>query len=273
MKYFETECVSEHIIRIKSFLGMCAYLVVGQEKAALIDTCEGIGDLKKVVKELTNKPCFVILTHGHFDHVNGCGQFDEVYLNKKDFEICQRDSSWEFRQNRLQEQLGEKATEIPKTDFILPKEDIFKELEDGATFDLGNICLRAIEVPGHTQGMTCILIEDERTIIFGDACGTCGLLFKEESSTIVEYQNSLLNLKKWENQYDTVLRNHGNYCSPKDVLDNNIELCKSIINRTDDKEPFLYRGVEHLLAKKIDEKLRRIDGKEGNIAYDESHIF
>ena len=46
-----------------------AYLLVGEEKACLIDTGNGFCDIGKAVHELTDKSIVVINTHGHPDHV------------------------------------------------------------------------------------------------------------------------------------------------------------------------------------------------------------
>ena len=57
-----------------------SFLVVGEERAALIDTGAGMGNLAKEVKEITDKPLYVLNTHGHVDHAGGNGQFPVVYL-------------------------------------------------------------------------------------------------------------------------------------------------------------------------------------------------
>ena len=44
-------------------------LVIGDDKAVLIDTGCGIGDLYQAVKEITNKPVRVVNTHTHADHL------------------------------------------------------------------------------------------------------------------------------------------------------------------------------------------------------------
>ena len=46
------------------------FLFVGTERALLLDTGIGIGDLKGLVEEITDKPYDVVLTHGHRDHVH-----------------------------------------------------------------------------------------------------------------------------------------------------------------------------------------------------------
>ena len=47
------------------------YLLIGSEKAMLIDTAYGDGDLRAFVETITDKPVMVCNTHGHFDHTGG----------------------------------------------------------------------------------------------------------------------------------------------------------------------------------------------------------
>jgi hydroxyacylglutathione hydrolase len=44
------------------------YLLEGREKALLIDTGWGAGNLRALVEKLTSKPVIVTNTHGHLDH-------------------------------------------------------------------------------------------------------------------------------------------------------------------------------------------------------------
>ena len=47
------------------------HLLVGQEKALLIDTGYGEGNFREIVESITDKPVMVVDTHGHFDHTGG----------------------------------------------------------------------------------------------------------------------------------------------------------------------------------------------------------
>lgn len=62
-----------------------SFLVVGEERAALIDTGAGMGNLAKEVKEITDKPLYVLNTHGHVDHAGGNGRFLWFICRKKIF--------------------------------------------------------------------------------------------------------------------------------------------------------------------------------------------
>ena len=58
------------------------YLLIGDEKAVLIDTLYGFGDLRQIVESITDKPVMVINTHGHFDHTGGNSFWPEAYMSE-----------------------------------------------------------------------------------------------------------------------------------------------------------------------------------------------
>ena len=57
------------------------YLVVGRERACVIDTMNGYCDLGRAVRELTDKPVTVVNTHGHPDHIFGNVYFTQAFLH------------------------------------------------------------------------------------------------------------------------------------------------------------------------------------------------
>lgn len=265
MEYYTHVRLSEHIYRITDFTGVCCYLVVGNQKACLLDTCNGIGNIKEYVEKITNLPLFVILTHGHLDHMGGAGLFHEVYMNHDDLPVFKKHGDMAFR---IQDTKDHSPVPIHEEDFIPTYQGDIIPIHDQDTFDLGGITIQMILVKGHTPGMMCPLIKEERTIIFGDACGVGVLLFDEYSSCVSEYRESLFNLKKYENAYDTIYRNHGTFTSPKELLDNVIECCDLILSGNDDHQETLFHGMELFACHQLNDNGHgRADGKEGNIMY------
>ena len=47
----------------------CMYLLLGEDRALLIDTGFGLCKLDEAVKSVTDLPITVVNTHGHYDHV------------------------------------------------------------------------------------------------------------------------------------------------------------------------------------------------------------
>lgn len=88
MELYTQQRISDRIIRITMPGRVYSYLACGTKRAALIDTGCGIAGLRDYVASLTALPMTVLMTHGHFDHAGGVGEFDEVYLASEDMELC-----------------------------------------------------------------------------------------------------------------------------------------------------------------------------------------
>ena len=60
---FTTKAISDGAWHIQDAQGGVMYLVAGQERALLIDTGWGVGDLPAHVATLTSLPLWVVTTH------------------------------------------------------------------------------------------------------------------------------------------------------------------------------------------------------------------
>ena len=227
---FTAEKISERMYRIKDRIGVAMYLINGDRRSLLIDTGYGLKGLKEFVHSLTDLPLTVALTHGHVDHAMGAGEFEQVYMNPADNETFRYHSEKSCRMNVIrivEPDFSEELTEPYNKEFL--------PLRDGQTFDLGGLSVEAIEVPGHTPGTMVFIINEERTAVFGDACGPGTLVMEEFSTDISTYRNALLRLKSMEDRYDRVIRFHGTCVSDKSLLDTVIGCCNAVLNHTDER--------------------------------------
>lgn len=122
---------------------VAAYLIKTNDGYILIDTLHPpfVGHLIDNLALLNVDPSeikYVLMTHGHFDHVGGATTLKPLFKNAK---FAMGEKSWE----ESFEHLGKGAG--PKT--MIPKEMVLK---DGETVTLGNTTVRAIATPGHTEG-------------------------------------------------------------------------------------------------------------------------
>lgn len=270
MVTFYSEKISPRITRIRDGSDVCEYLIEGNERAALIDTGYGIGDLKGYVESLTDKPYDVFVTHGHVDHAAGAAQFEKVYMHPADQALFEVHCEVAFRKEMVESHTGLK---LEDADYLPKREAPFTDLEDGMEVDLGGLTVTFLHIPGHTQGMMVPLVKEERTVFFGDACGVGVLLMLPEAGTVAEYLESLKKLKKYEPYYDVVLRQHGTCTSTPHVLEDNIENCENILNGTDAHIEHDMMGVTCYWACEIDPATGgRKDGREGNIRYSLDHV-
>ncbi len=274
MEFFTAEKVSPSTTGITDITGVHSFLVEGEKEAILIDTGAGAGDLKAFVSSLTKLPVSVILTHGHCDHAGGDAGFDKVYLNKKDWKLAKNHATMEQKKDYVNFCLGGLPEEMTQADFSPVRMKEYLPLEDGQEFDLGGVILKAVAVPGHTKGMTCVLNVTERTILFGDGCNPSVFLWADEASSVEEYKEVLLELKKREGEYDKVYLSHGPKLIGKEILDGVIGVCEDILNGKSDEIPFRFMDFEGLLmAKKTAGTGERADGGLGNIIYNSQRIY
>ena len=83
-RFFKTTKIMDGVTAIAGLGGELAYLVEGSERALLIDGLAGVGSLKAFVRELTNLPVSIALTHGHIDHNGAAYEYGECYVHPYD---------------------------------------------------------------------------------------------------------------------------------------------------------------------------------------------
>ena len=88
--YFTVTKINEKIYQFNDKMSVLSTLVIGSEYALVLDTCYGLGDLKTAIRGITNLPLIVVNSHGHMDHSCGNYQFDEIYIDEEDVELCKK---------------------------------------------------------------------------------------------------------------------------------------------------------------------------------------
>jgi hydroxyacylglutathione hydrolase len=146
------------------------YLVIGSEKALVIDTGFGVENLAEFIKQITPLPVIVAVTHGHLDHALGNDAFDVVYAGKEDkagFTDASPDEMRSFIQNS---KLLTEVKEMPKfngSGTHAKLQDLV--IEEYMEFDLGDRSVIARLTPGHTAGSVCFLDKKAGVLFTGDS--------------------------------------------------------------------------------------------------------
>lgn len=273
---FEVEKVTERIYRI-IMPYVCVYLIIGNDRAILIDAGFGYGDLKAVVESITDLPVTLLLSHAHTDHIGGANQFDEVYLSERDFELIESQTATVLRR-RLMLRFTPASFKDNQELWQAPRLEPYIPYEKDMTFDLGDLTILPYEMPGHTVGCMVFIIPEERIAIFGDALSHPTLMFFDHSSTVQEHYDAMVEFSQYSHLYDRVLVNHMTFELPEVVLDNNIEAAKAILDGTDEKLP-ASRRIQNLssngtvyTAKKRNPWLPMDLNKIGNIYYSKDKV-
>lgn len=147
------------------------YLIVGSERALLVDTGTGIGDLRGAVEAIVSVPYDVVVTHVHNDHFGGAGEFARVFVPKNDMEKV--DSiTLASRKDYVRRMVESGAVEYQVADRAeYAKETSSTELvpiDEGTTFDLGDRKFIVIGCYGHTEGEIALFDERNEILCSGD---------------------------------------------------------------------------------------------------------
>jgi hydroxyacylglutathione hydrolase len=198
-KYFNIDEVGKGIWSIAGVANEQMYLVTGTEKAMLVDTGMGIGDLASVVSELTILPIIIVNTHGHPDHAGGNSNFSEVWLPEKDLEIMQRMCTTAYRLDDIKAANGENnpAYQHMVNGLVETRPITQKYLSAGQVVDLGGRQFEVLDVPGHTPGSLCLVNYEEQILFSGDTIvATPVWIYLKHSLPLHIYHQSLLKLKE-----------------------------------------------------------------------------
>ncbi|MCT8977167.1 MBL fold metallo-hydrolase [Clostridium sp. CX1] len=127
------------------------YILMDEEtkEAAVMDPGGDADDLSKVIKEMGAKVKYILLTHGHVDHVGAVTELKDefkapVYINEEDYKMI---SNREYIYGDI----------IGKVDGYI---------NEGDSFKLGSSEIKVLQTPGHTPGGVCFLVDN--MVITGD---------------------------------------------------------------------------------------------------------
>lgn len=138
--------IGEQLWVVETFDNTTMYIIEGKEKALLVDTGTECKELDKVVRKITQKPLYVVVTHMHLDHAGNMNFFDDIYFHPADSVLLYR---------------------LPK-----PYSGNIHYINDGHVFDLGERKIMVSHMPGHTPGSIVLLDEKAGNCYSGDAFGS-----------------------------------------------------------------------------------------------------
>lgn len=226
-----------------------SYFIRGDEEDFLIDTGFNTQDCEDALRAgLEEVGCRkdklnIINTHLHMDHAGldylFTSEGKKAYMSKDDWESTkkfyfgagmQREER-DLKEGITLEKFHAMRGRTPSKLYREPQFNVeqMEAFEDGHVFEIGNISLKAITVPGHTIGNTMFWCEEEGLMFTGDH-----ILFDitpnisiwmEMDDALTQYLNSLDKAKA----YDVKLalpghRNPGDYRARIDVIKEHHEL-------------------------------------------------
>ena len=173
--------VSSGVWALEQSMVRC-FLIVGQQRALLLDTGAEPCDLLGLIRQITPLPLVVLNSHGDGDHTANNNQFRDIHAHPDEFATIRR-----FRPELT-------STLHPITAL--------------SAFDLGDRVLHVIETPGHTPGSICLLDRKSRILFSGDTLSYGPVFLAGDHRDIHTYRDTLLKLMTMGG-FDTIYPCHG----------------------------------------------------------------
>jgi len=137
---------------IVGFLDVNNYLLIDEKtkEAVLIDCTEKNPKIDEALDEYDATLKYVLLTHGHFDHVLGVNDIRKAYgckvfVHKGDEQILENI-------DQFMSGFGFGTTEVQKVDGFI---------DGGQMLTVGEMKIQVIHTPGHSPGSVCYLVGDD----------------------------------------------------------------------------------------------------------------
>ncbi|MBN2000205.1 MBL fold metallo-hydrolase [candidate division KSB1 bacterium] len=193
--WFQIKEINTGLYMIREPDHVQSYLVLGRNKAALIDTGMGFCDIKKAVESITRLPVTVLNTHWHFDHIGGNRLFLQRGISRIEAALVAKSVANSQLREVYITPCQRQGIRFPQDFYpflyqITGTQPTFT-IDDGQFFDLGDRTLTAIATPGHTRGSISFLDSQTSCLMCGDFAYR-GLIFAQfRDSDIKVYMNSL----------------------------------------------------------------------------------
>ncbi|MBZ9685225.1 MBL fold metallo-hydrolase [Clostridium estertheticum] len=218
------EQIAPNTYRIDENGAVNCYLAVGKDRALLIDTGCGIGNLKSTVEQITALPVDVVLTHAHCDHAGGVGWYERFFVHEAD-----RAFAYRILSSRLAARTIVRKT-ASKSDFAkLPFKSKPMPISNGHIFELGGRSISVIHTPGHTRG-SIVLLDDKHKIMFtGDDINPFLLMCLPGCTSLKEWLTGGEKILEFSKEY-TAYYGHGDGVQTVEQMEKTINYIRDILS-------------------------------------------
>lgn len=199
--------------------GVRCFLIPGEDKALLIDTGFGRGDLAAQVREITDLPVRVVHTHADGDHMGTDAQFEDISMHPAEYD--------HFAMS-LERMKLDKAALLSRVSPVW----------EGDKLSYGDYCFEIILIPGHTPGSIAFLDRAHRLLIGGDSIQTGEAWMFGPGRSMYAYYQSMKKLEALRPAFDTVLASHVDLLVGADILPELVEGAKAYLDGALEGQPF-----------------------------------
>lgn len=214
------------------------YLLLGAESAVLVDSGNGIGNIKKLCRALTDLPIKLVNTHSHIDHIGSNYLFDDISAYDDENGMARRRAAVGYGHDVAKTYIGDPVVIRPypgyfdPETFCVPPYRVTRWLKDGDIIDLGGRRLEVLHTPGHSPDSLCLLDGKSRLLFNGDIFYTGSIytwLFGGDINLLISTYHKLIDRIS---EFDLLMPAHNEPTIDKGVLYEVLSAAESIAEGT-----------------------------------------
>ena len=209
-----------------------SYLVLGTEKAALIDTGCGIGNVRNLAEEFTKLPIIVVNTHSHYDHIAQNHLFKEIAIFDCPYsrEAAKKGRTREEMASLLGAGMLWKPlpADFDQVNYHVPPFTPTRWLKDRDVIDLGGRRLEVFHTPGHSPDSICLLDKNARLFWTGDIFYTGAIYTHLPGCDLDLFIRSYEKMIALSPQFERLMPSHNEPWIQKSILNEVLEAARDI---------------------------------------------
>lgn len=213
-EWFEVYAIRPGIFAIYEpgqFEEVISYLIVGTDQSLLFDTGLGIGNMRALVAELTDRDPIVLNSHTHYDHIGGNHHFSTIYGTDTDYT---RSHEHGIPHGEVKEfvSAGWIWKPLPqgfsRESYRIQPFEVTQRVSERETIELGGRTLEILFTPGHAPDALCLLDRANRLLFTGDTFYPATLYAHLPGSDFETYARTAQRLAELRGEVDWLLPAH-----------------------------------------------------------------
>lgn len=212
--WFEVYRIDDDIFAIYEpgqFEEVISFLITGEDFALMFDTGLGVGNIRRVVDQLTDLDVVVLNSHTHYDHIGGNHLFDTIY-----------GTGLAYTTERAKGSAPEAVAGFLADGWVwkpLPDGfnadtyqsyafDIDRVVTEGDIIDVGGRQLEILFTPGHAPDSICLIDRENRQLFTGDTFYLAPLYTHIPGASFDDYMQTAERLAGLAGDIDTAITSH-----------------------------------------------------------------